>query len=704
MTEQEEFEFRNRLETEQGSKQPVAVTAGAMLRDIPRQVGLTARYGVEGLTQLADTLASPIRAGMNLAGLNVQPFTTTVGQLADKAGIAPRDANERVIGDATRTLAGAGGLAGGANRAANAVTGATQAALSKLGSNIGSQAVGAASAGAAGGAVREAGGGPWEQFLASLAAGVGGGVAANKIGNAVDSGVSAVRTMMTPKVEQVRAADQQIQLALERSGVDWSQLPERLRQGLRQEVASAMSSGQPLNAEAINRLRVFRATETTPTVGMLTQSPGQITREMNLAKTGANSTDATLQRLPNLQNQNVHTLLQRLDQAGAANAPDAAALGARGIGTLEGRVAQARGNINGLYDSARDSSGRSLDLNGAHFTQRANQMLDQEMVGGSLPGDVATVMNRIATGEMPFTVEIAEQLKTRIGNLQRATSDGGARMALGVVRKALDETPLASPQVNPGNLPAVPGTVPPSTAQAGRQAIDAFNAARSANRQYMQTLEANPALAAVDDAVSAVRSNPQLRSPADVVGSAGFVDKFIVGKGASPGEVRSLVQQLGPEGAQALRQNLVLRLRNAATNSTDDITKFSNDAYRRELRNIGDEKLAAIFSPEEVQHLRDVGDAAKYMQAQPAGSAVNNSNSGAMVIGKGLDMLDRAAGFVPLGGRDVLKGWIQGAQQTQVLTPRNALMLALQPQPAPSNALATLLAAPMQPGQDNRRR
>jgi len=711
MSEQEEFEFRLRLEREQGApkQKPAAVTAGEVLRDVPRQVGLTARYGLEGLTQFADTLASPIRVGLNLAGLNLQPFSTTVGQAFDKAGIAPRDANERVIGDATRTLAGGLGLAGAANKAANVVTGVTKNVLGQLGSNLGSQAVGASSAGAAGGAVRESGGGPWEQFLASLAAGVGGGMAANKIGNLVESGARAVRTMMTPKVEQVRAADQQIQLALERSGVDWSQLPDRLRQGLREEVAAAMSSGQPLNADAINRLRVFRATDTTPTVGMLTQNPGQITREMNLAKTGANSTDLPLQRLPNLQNQNTNALLRALDQAGAANAPDTAATGARGIGALEGRVAQARGNINNLYSSARDSAGRSLDLDGAHFTQRANQMLDQEMVGGALPADVANTMNRIARGEMPFTVEIAEQLKTRIGNLQRATSDGGARMALGVVRRALDDTPLRpAPQVNPGNLPAVPGTVPPSPATVGQQSIDAFNAARTANRQYMQTLEANPALAAVDDAVGAVRANPQLRSTADVVGASGFVDKFIAGKGATPGEVRSLLQQVGPEGVQAIRQNIVLRLRNAATNNTDDITKFSNDAYRRALRDIGDEKLAAIFTPEELQHLRDVGDAAKYMQAQPAGSAVNNSNSGALVIGKGLDMLERAAGYVPLGGRDILKGWIQGAQQTQVLTPRNALMLPLAPKQAPSNALAQLLsapfAAPVQPSQDNRRR
>lgn len=695
------------------SAQPEPSTSeaiGTAIRDIPRQVGLTARYAAEAVTGLADTVASPIRAGLNLIpGVNIQPASVTVGQLADKAGVSPRNADERVIGDMTRTGFGAGGLVGGARSLSNLVTGPTaQKTLATLAANPTSQVVGGVTAGGAGGAVREAGGGPVEQFIAALAGGVTGGVASNKIAAAGQSGVNALRRMVTPQTSQVRAADQQIQLALERSGMDWSQVPERIRQGLREEVAQALNGGGQLNADALRRLLVFRATGTTPTVGMLTQNPGQITREMNLAKTGANSTDLDLQRLPGLQNQNTNRLLTILDEAGAARAPDAAATGTRAVTGLRDLVTQRRGNIDRLYSAARDTEGRSLPLNGNAFTTRANQLLDEAMVGGALPQDVANTMNRIARGEMPLTVEIAEQLKTRIGNLQRGSSDGGARMALGLVRQALDDAPLVqSPQVNPGNLPAVPGTVPPSNLTSGQASIDAFNQARSANRAYMQQLEANPALAAVDDAAAAVRGNPGLRSVEDVVGAAGFMGKYVLGKSATPGEVRSLVQQVGPQGAEALRQNVVRYLRDAATNSTDDITKFSNDAYRRALRDIGDEKLLALFSPEEVLNLRNVGQAAKYMQAQPAGSAVNNSNSGALVLGRGLDMLDRVANYVPLGGRDIIKGYIQGAQQTQVLQPRNALAISAAP-PRPGNPLAALLAAPLaapvQAREDDRRR
>lgn len=688
-----------------------AVQAGSALRDIPRQLGLTARYAAEAATGFADTLASPFRVGLNmLPGVNIQPASTTVGQIADRFGVTPRGADERVIGDMTRTGFGALGLTGAANLLSKGATGLTRSVLTQLSAKPGAQVAGGVAAGGAGGAVREGGGGPLAQFAASLAGGIIGGMAANKAEGMAESGANAFRQLTTPRTQQIRAADQQIQMTLERSGIDWSQVPEGIRQGMRAEVAQALKTGGQLNADALRRLLAFRATGTTPTVGMLTQNPGQITREMNLAKTGANSTDQSLQRLPGLQNQNTQTLLSRLDEAGAYRAPDAAGAGSLAIGGLQGQVAQQRGNINSLYGAARDTQGRSLPLNGGAFTTRANQLLDEAMVGGALPTDVANTMNRIARGEMPLTVEIAEQLKTRIGNLQRSSSDGGARMALGLVRQALDDAPLMqSPQVNPGNLPVSPGMVPPSNLTTGQASIDAFNRARAANRAYMQQLEANPALAAVDDATAAVRGNPALRSVEDVVGSAGFMGKYVLGKSATPGEVRSLVQLVGPQGAEALRQNVVRYLRDAATNSTDDITKFSNDAYRRALRDIGDEKLLALFTPEQVLNLRNIGQAAKYMQAQPAGSAVNNSASGALMLGRGLDMLDGLAGYIPLGGRDVLRGWVQGAQQAQVLNPVNGLLGAPARSPRAFNGAAGLLAAPMmvlpaQAGEDNRRR
>ncbi len=668
---------------------------GEELRQIPRQLGLTARYGIEGVARAADIVGEPVRHLVSnpVARLFGWPEShVSIGDigtnLANSFGLpSPNTPQERVVADASRMVAGSMGMGVAAAKAAvKAANPVVKAVASQMAAKPGVQAVGAATSGASGGAVREAGGNEWEQFAASLVGGVGGGLAADKLSNAAKSAGNAITKAFTPKAVELVRADQQIALTLERSGIDWAAVPERIKQGMREDAAAALSNGQPLYAAALRRLLVFRRAGLTPTVGQLTQDPGQITREMNLAKAGANSTDPALQRLPALQNQNTRTLLERLDEAGAANAPDSMGAGVAGIGSLRSVVDRQTRAIGDSYRAARDTQGRSLPLEGGTFTRQANELLDQANVGSFLPPDIAKKMNAIAAGEYPLTVDVAEQLKTSLGNLGRNSADGNVKTAVRLVRQALDDAPLqGSANVNRGNLPAVPGAVPPST-QPGQQSIDAFNAARRANRKWMQRVEGNPALSAVVDGIEPDQ----------------FVQRFVIGNGATASDVRSLRAELAPQAAQQMRDHLVRYLRDKATGGDTDVTKFSGKAYRDALRDL-DAKLPAFFTQEEIQHLQDIGNAAKYMQAQPAGSAVNNSNSGALVIGKGLDMLGRAAGYVPLGGKDVIRGVIQGIQQRQVMAPRNALQTAVQAKPGMRvNPLLAVTASPANAREDDR--
>jgi hypothetical protein len=355
------------------------------------------------------------------------------------------------------------------------------------------------------------------------------------------------------------------------------------------------------------------------------------------------------------------------------------------IDSLNQTVQRNRAEIGNLYRNARDTAGRSLPLEGGTFTRRASELLDQAMAGGALPKDVQNRLNAIATGEYPLTVESAEDLKRVIGNLQRASSDGTARTALGLVRQALDEAPLQnSARVNPGNLPATQGSIPPS-ASVGEESIAAFNAARRANREWMQRVENNPALRAVVDGVEPDQ----------------FVQRYVIGKGATASNVRALRDELDPQAVGNLRAYLVRYLREKATGGDSDVTKFSGKAYRDALRDLND-KLPAFFSESEIQHLQDIGNAAKYMQAQPAGSAVNNSNSGALLIGQGLDMLGKIGGKAPIVG-DTIKGVIQGVQQRQVMTPKNALQTAVQAKSGMRiNPLLAVTASPANAREDDR--
>ncbi len=656
------------------SKQPsTAEQAGGVIRDIPRQVGLTARYGLEGLGNLANTVTEPVRQmvvnpawramGLGDAASSSQLATS----LADKIGLPqPQTANERVVGDMTRTLAGAGGMVAGASKAAaSMVPGIARNVVGALAARPGVQAAGAVGAGGAGGAVREAGGSDLEQFGASMLGGIAAGSAAGGAANLASSAARNVKAALTPKTTELVRADQTINLTLQRSGVDWEAVPERIKQAMRADVAQAMKSGQPLNAEAMRRLLVFRSTGTTPTVGQLTQDPGQITREKNLAKTGANMADPALQRLPSLENQNTAQLLRVLDESGAARAPSAMGAGKSAIESLYSGIARSTAATDALYKAARDSGGRSVVLDGPAAAQAAVRKLQADLVG-KLPSEVDEILNGLTSGKTPLTVDYQQQLvKDLYAKMKRTGDNGDLRHGLGIVRDAIDNADiLPARQVNPRNLPAVPGTVPESPMQAGAAAIETFKAARSSHRQFMQRVESNPALQAVVDGV-----------PPDQ-----FVQRFIIGKGASAADVQNLRGELQPQAVESLRQYLVRYLRDAATGGDSDVVKFGGKSYRDAFRAVED-KLPAFFSRQEIQNLRNVGDTAKYMQAQPAGSAVNNSNSGALVLGKGLDFMQALGQKAPLGLNDSITGVIQGMQQRQVMAPRNALMLPVQQQP-----------------------
>lgn len=663
-------------------------------RDIVRAPGLAARYGIEGLGQVAEIVTEPIRQlavnpMLRAAGLPEAASTGAAGSaFASMLGLPkPETADERVVGDMTRLVAGAGGMAGAAGQVAQtAARPVARAVASSMAGNLPVQLAGAAGAGGAGGAVREVDGGPGEQFLAALAGGVAGGLGAAKAKDAANSVTRTAKNLMMPRADRLVQADGAIEIAAQRSNIDLQALSADVRRSLREEVANALRTGQALDEAALARLIPFRATGTTPTKGMLTQNPATITREQNLMRMGANSDDQSLQGLSQLYNRNTQRLLTNLDDAGARGAPSFAETGRRAIDSMTGTAARARGEIDSLYQAARDSSGRSLPLEGGTFTRRATELLDEALAGGALPKDVQNRLNAIAKGEYPLTVASAEDLKTVIGKLQRGSSDGNARYALGLVRQALDDTPLqgAAP-VNPGNLPAVAGTVPPS-AQAGEQAILAFNRARSTNRAWMQRVEGNPALQAVVDGVEPDQ----------------FIKRFVIGKSASAADVSRLRNELDAKSSQALKQTIVRYLKNEATNRTDDIAKFSNQTYRNALDDIGEDKLAVLFSAEERQLLKDIGDAGKYMQAQPAGSAVNNSNSGALAMARGWELLDKLAGFVPLGGKDIIRGKMtQPIMQRQALDTRNALVRLTKGEKTPVRVNPLLAAvAPAEAGQD----
>lgn len=148
--------------------------------DLERQLGLTARYGAQGLAGVAGLAYDPIAAVQNyLFGTETQPLREQVKRALTDLGVPePETATERVIGAISEGAVGAGGQAAIARGAERVLTTGAQRVAGQLAAQPGAQAAAGGTGGGAAQAVAEAGGGPGAQLAAGLVGGIAGGRAA----------------------------------------------------------------------------------------------------------------------------------------------------------------------------------------------------------------------------------------------------------------------------------------------------------------------------------------------------------------------------------------------------------------------------------------------------------------------------------------------------------------------------------------------
>lgn len=579
-----------------------AAIGDTSLGNIGRQLGLTARYGLQGTGDVLDFLSSPIRMGLNAAGADIQGRTGEV--IADKFSLPkPQGVFENTVGKASEFAAGSLIPLKIGERLSNSATPLIRRIGEALTTSPATQAASAASAGGAGEYVKQTGGSPTAQFASSLLA----GIVPQATVSATKVGWNALKNLTTkPDPQKIDIVLQQV-IDGGDYGVKYANISGNVKSQLRNDIKNAVNAGN-LDDVALRRLVDYRLVGATPTKGTLTLDPAQLTREKNLAKTGMNTADESLQTLGNIQNKNNLVFIEGLNNLGANTSDDMYSAGQKVIGAIDARNKSAKGVINQFYDKARQSSGRSVELDGAAFTQTADDLLKQNLLQGKLDPSVRGHLNDIAQGKVPFTVDYAEQLKTLMGDIQRSNPGTAEAKALGLVRQALDDTPAMS--------------------GLGDDAINAFNQARKVNKAWMNVVDKTPALQAVRDGV----------------GPDKFVQQFIIGNGSKSNvmDVYNLrnIARKNPETMDAIKGQILAHLKNKALNgAADEVGNFSQSAYNKALQSIGDRKLSAFFSADELAQIKAIGRVASYDQFQPRGSAINNSNSGALALGNMLDWM-----------------------------------------------------------------
>lgn len=142
-----------------------------------------------------------------------------------------------------------------------------------------------------------------------------------------------------------------------------------------------------------------------------------------------------------------------------------------------------------------------------------------------------------------------------------------------------------------------------------------------------------------------------------------------------------------------------------------DVTKFSSKGMKDALDSLGDRKLELFFTPQEITQLKSAVNVGRYMQSQPIGSAVNNSNSGAMLMGRLSDFLSKGSGIPGVG--PWAAGPLQGVTMSAELNSMRNLSNGLTAGTAPARTggvssslvpLSLLFAAPSVNGRQDQNR
>lgn len=493
-------------------------------------------------TQIAGTAGAPrVLAAPFMAAERVAPVAGTVGRAIESGGFNVPQAGNQVANAALRVGGGAaaGGVAAGLVNPEDVGTGAM-------------------------------GGGLF-------------GALTKPIGAGIESAVNLGRRMLPAQQNAVANADQ-IQTIADQLGIDIKSVTPKMANFISAEVDKATRAGRNLDVAALARSADFQELGMKPLLGQITRDPTQFAQERNLRGAGTGIQERLTEQ---------NRALQNVFSRGAEGAVEPYQAGNKFIDTLRKQDEAARGQIDALYKAARESDGRYADIDHVSFIKKANDKLDEQMLGRFLPENARNLLNDIAQGKVPLNVNNLVQVDSVLSAAQRSADDAGAK-AIGVIRTELNDAPIAS--------------------TAGEKAKQAFDVARSEARKRFAYIESNPALKAILDGKAV---------PDD------FVSKFIIkGKANNVNTLAEALRNTNPDAFAQAKSQMAADIQRAAfgENITADAA-IRPEMLARKLREIGTEKMSAFFSPEEISRYNTAMRVANYIEKHPNAAPVNTSNT-----------------------------------------------------------------------------
>jgi len=390
-------------------------------------------------------------------------------------------------------------------------------------------------------------------------------------------------------------------------------------------VDAARQTGGAVNPEVLNR---HIEADSLPvkiqlTPGQASQSPGMISAEMN--------NRGRIAGLPEMLNEQNRRLTQNVQAIRDRVGPDVFSAnhvehGDTLIQAYKDKAAIADADINQKYQALRDAAGGNFPVSAPTLLKNATSALNQELLLDHAPKSIMSTLGRLADDDS-MTYQNFESLRTNLARIARSSTDGNERAAAGVIRSAMEELPL-----KPGAAELKP----------------LADAARSAARAQFQALDADPAYkAAVNESVPPDR----------------FVQRYIIG--APRDQVALMRENLkdNPTATQTMGVATLDHLRQSAGIDPMGNGTFSQAGFNKHLQALSP-KLGSLLDPQSIEQLETLGNVARYTQAQPKGSYVNNSNT---LVGA---LASHAATAAETGANVAAKGFPIGTITRKVIQNR----------------------------------
>jgi hypothetical protein len=351
---------------------------------------------------------------------------------------------------------------------------------------------------------------------------------------------------------------------------------------------AARKTGGAVNLEVLNRRLEADSlpVKMQLTEGQATQDPSILSNEQNLR--------GRHQELADMFNDQNRGLADNFRAIREAAGPDVFSTnpvehGDTLIQAYNDKGAAADADISQKYRALRDANGGKFPVDAPTLLRNASDQLHQQLLYDHAPKAVMSTLGRLSDANN-MTFENFESLRTNLARIQRSSIDGNEAAAAGVIRNAMENLPLSE----------------------GAAALKPLaDTARSAAKAQYDAVNADPAYkAAIEDKVPPDR----------------FVQKFIIG--APRDDVATMKANLADNdrASQTMGVAAIDHLRKQS--GLDDLGNgnVSQAALNKNLQALHP-KMGSLLPPEQAQQLDTLGNVARYTQAQPRGSFVNNSNT-----------------------------------------------------------------------------